>query len=256
MPQEKLRFQISDNAKISRQLKRYATFSLPSGHACPGAHACLARADRKTGKITDGKDQDYRCFSATMEARLPSVRINRWHNFDILQRAARRGGQTEMQKLLMQGLTTLPSDIMIIRHGVGGDLFSQAYFDAWLDCMLERPDLLLYAYTKSLPYWVARLPDIPDNFRLTASRGSRWDHLIDLHDLRSATVVGHPDEAAWHGLEIDHDDSHAYADTSPVSSSSSSKSFALLLHGTQRKGSRRSEQMKRLKQEELTDSYV
>ena len=34
------------------------------------------------------------------------------------------------------------------------------------------------------------------------------------------------EEASGQGLEIDHDDSHAYA---------SEKSFALLLHGTQRK---------------------
>ena len=32
------------------------TFSLPSGYSCPGASECLSKADKDTGKITDGKD--------------------------------------------------------------------------------------------------------------------------------------------------------------------------------------------------------
>ena len=62
------------------------SFSLPSGHTCPFANDCLSKADRVTGKITDGKNTKYRCFSASDEARSPQARKQRWHNFDILRK--------------------------------------------------------------------------------------------------------------------------------------------------------------------------
>jgi hypothetical protein len=52
--------------------------------------------------------------------------------------------------------------------------------------------------------------------------------LISEHGLKRALVVFSVDQAEKLGLEIDHDDSHAYG---------SERSFALLLHGTQPKGS-------------------
>ena len=65
-----------------------------------------------------------------------------------------------------------------------------------------------------------------DNFKLTASEGGKHDDLIESESLRSEKVLFSIEEAQGLGLEIDHDDSHAYA---------SDKSFAPLLHGTQRK---------------------
>src|SRR5262249_8135618 len=79
----------------------------------------------------------------------------------------------------------------------------------------------------SLPYWVKRLDVIPDNLILTASYGGTHDHLIDAHNLRSARVVFSVQEAAALGLEIDHDDSHAMT---------AGPSFALLIHGSQPRG--------------------
>ena len=46
----------------------------------------------------------------------------------------------------------------VVRLHVGGDFFSSNYFDAWLYVVGERPDLLAYGYTKSLQFWVNRLP--------------------------------------------------------------------------------------------------
>lgn len=62
---------------------------------------------------------------------------------------------------------------------------------------------------------------------LTASYGGTHDRLIAEHSLKSARVVFSVAEAAELGLPIDHDDSNAW---------SHSKSFALLLHGTQKAG--------------------
>ncbi len=83
--------------------------------------------------------------------------------------------------------------------------------------------------------------DQVDNFILTASYGGRDDELIDQHGLRSAKVVFSETEAEELGLEIDHDDSHA------ARPSVKNLDFALLVHGTQPKGSEASEALKALK---------
>ena len=82
-----------------------------------------------------------------------------------------------------------------------------------------------------------------DNFVLTASYGGRDDHLIDdpTFNLRSAKVVFSEAEAEKLGLEIDHDDSHA------ARPSMRDKDFALLIHGTQPKGSEAATALKELK---------
>ena len=65
--------------------------------------------------------------------------------------------------------------------------------------------------------------------------------MIDQFNLRSAKVVFSVSEAAELGLEIDHDDSHAAKPTLR------DNSFALLIHGTQPKGSAASVALKELK---------
>ena len=47
------------------------TFSLPAGVSCPGAVDCLSYSDRVTGKITDGKHTQFRCFMASIESISP-----------------------------------------------------------------------------------------------------------------------------------------------------------------------------------------
>jgi hypothetical protein len=123
---------------------------------------------------------------------------------------------------------SLPCDCEICRAHVGGEFFNQAYFNAWMEVARRRPGVLFYAYTKSIPYWVRNLGNIPDNFILNGSRGGRADNLLDEYGLKVAEVVFSLEEAAEKGLEIDHDESHAMRDTG---------NFALLIHGTQPKGS-------------------
>jgi hypothetical protein len=132
-------------------------------------------------------------------------------------------------------LASLPDNIGVLRQHVSGDYFKLAYLQGTIAAAVERPDVLFYAYTKSL-HFVRRITDMlspPDglvtpNFRLTASRGGKYDHLIEQLHLRDATVVFSVGEAEQLELAIDHDDSHA---------ATAGGSFALLLHGTQPAGS-------------------
>jgi len=215
---EKLKFG-KGNAKLS---KKIYTFSLPAGHACPFAFECKASADRETGKITDGEHQTFRCFAASAEALYGNVRKSRWHNYDILKSLKTKA---EMVSAI-EG--SLPSKATIVRVHVSGDFFNQNYFDAWMEVASRNPDKKFYAYTKSLVYWIKRLDSVPSNFELTSSKGGKKDELITQNSLKYVQVVHGVDEAAALGMEIDHDDTHAYEGKS---------SFALLLHGTQAKGS-------------------
>src|SRR5262245_24890508 len=131
------------NAKLGRDV---ATFSLPAGWACPGARDCLARADRASGKLADSLDTRFRCFSASQEAMYPSVRRPRWANYEAL----RTCGSAEGMAALV--LASLPHRTAKVRVHVSGDFFSQAYFDAWCLVARARPDVLFYAYSKSLPF--------------------------------------------------------------------------------------------------------
>jgi hypothetical protein len=58
----------------------------------------------------------------------------------------------------------------------------------WLKVAENNANVELWAYTKSLRYWVNRLNDIPNNLILTASYGGREDNLIDEYNLKNVIV--------------------------------------------------------------------
>lgn len=222
------------NAKLDELAKQFEcdvlTFSLLSGWTCPFAHECLSKVHvGKNGRrfVVDGPHTKFRCFSASQEALYTNVYESRKHNTDLLKACK---SADEMVDLITQSVPKI--DIpKIIRIHVAGDFYNPTYFDAWVEFARQHYWILCYAYTKSLPYWVQRQKDLPENFVLTASYGGRKDEMIIEHMLRYAKVVFSEKEAENLGLEIDHDDTHA------ADMETRDKSFALLIHGSQPKGS-------------------
>lgn len=206
------------------------TFALPSGHTCPGALECLARAERVTGTITDGPDQLFRCYEASIESLRPSVRSRRWANYDLLR--GRR--HTTMAELLLAGIAAARDHKTThVRWFTGGDFYSKTLRDAILLTARSTPDLIHYAYTKNLPLFAPTLQRVivlPDNFRLTASWGGRFDHLIQAGLFaRTARVLNTREQAQALGLTIDVNDRLAWQDE-PTH-------FCHLTHGQQPAGS-------------------
>jgi len=201
---------------------KQAIFDLPAGHSCPFALTCFCQANRETGKITDGDWQVFRCYAASAEAVFYAARKRRWQNFDALK------GKTALQAYGIIS-SELPEQPLVRIHS-SGDFFKESYFHAWIMVAQAFPDVIFYAYTKAIPYWLEakRLGIIPSNLKLNASYGGKFDALIKPHGLKSVTVVNSEDEARLLGLEIDHDDFHAWGQE---------KSFALLIHGNGPKGS-------------------
>ena len=221
------------NSKLKKMLKKMRlilkTFTLPAGWSCPAAQDCLSKADRETGKIQDGPDTEFRCFAASAEATYPSLRNMVWHNFELLKEALKLDAQAGFENMPHTSdliHKSLPKKFDIMRVHVGGDYFSKKYLQAWIEVAKKNPDKIFYSYSKSLHFF--KQFALPENLVLTASRGGKYDDLIDLHGWKEALVVYSEQEAEEKGLEIDHDDTHA---------AFGEKNFALLIHGTQPAGS-------------------
>jgi hypothetical protein len=233
-----LRFQ-KGNSKLD---KHTGIFSLPAGHSCPGAKACMAKAvinEEGKRKVVDGKGAEFRCFAATAEVQYEHVYNKRQANFELIR--SHRTAQQKADLLLASLEQAKLGKITKFRVHDSGDFFGYSYFEAWMKVAESMPEVTFYAYTKSLPFLVKGMKNniIPDNFKFTASYGGKFDHMIEEYDLKNAKVVLSEEEAADQGLPIDHDDSHASDDKG---------NFALLIHGTQPKGSHAAKQYWKLLQ--------
>ena len=225
--------------KIGRSTAKVYSFDILSGVDCPFAFNCKSQAEVQedgSRRIKDGPDTKFRCFSASQEVLFTNTYLSRKRNHDAIHALET---SDDMADALCDAL---PKDARIIRIHVSGDMFSHKYFMAWIKVAERNQNVLFYAYTKSLTYWVRSRDIVPANLVLTASYGGRDDHLIAEHGLRSAKVVFSQQEADGLGLEVDHDDSHACNPTK------ANQSFALLIHGVQPKGSKAAAALKILKQ--------
>jgi hypothetical protein len=238
-----LKFSVG-NAKLANRL----IFNLPAGYSCPSAGVCKTFADRVTGKITDLPQlngtvaDDYRCFAAMAETR-PNVREARWHNWDLLRETIHgNGNQALLARDLIDMSLSMQPPKELVRVHESGDFWTENYLKAWLMVAKQRPRQKFYAYTKSLGMWYNLKDLIPSNFYLTASYGGTLDYMLPKYPdvyTRIAYVVYTEEEAAERGLEIDHDDSHCLGD----------KSFALLVHGSQRAGTPASQALSQRKKD-------
>ena len=221
------------NAKLG---KGTLIFNLPAGKTCPGASLCKAFAvmgDNGKTTVQDGAETVFRCFAASSEAQYPATFASRAHNLQTIVEAL-RGGIDAAAIMINNGIQNhRTKNTKLVRIHESGDFFSLAYLRAWIVVARLNPDLKFYCYSKSLPFFLtddldSDLIDLPENFFMTASYGGQWDHLIDRNYFpRYSKVVMNDAEAEELGLEVDHDDSHCFGD----------KPFALLVHGTQPKGS-------------------
>lgn len=223
------------NAKLTNDV---AIFDLPAGHTCPFAKDCAEKVDKITGLLIKNPKAKFRCFAATSELISKNARLKRWHNLDLIKECKT---SKQIAELIIASLNvdSKTAKAPKVRVHSSGDFFNETYFKAWMLVAKAMPEKTFYAYTKSFRFWVNNLNNIPENFHLTASRGSKDDSLIEKHNLKSVEIVFSKEEAQAKGLEIDHDDSHCY--------DKSVNKFALLIHGAQPAGSPASIAVQKLK---------
>lgn len=171
-------------------------FDLPAGYTCPAASLCRAYSDKVTGKITRGKDMQFLCYAAKLEAVFPSSRRAHWHNFDLLHPIMKDA--VAMAEMIE---ASLPNKAKVVRIHTSGDFFNKAYFQAWVTVATNHPEIVFFGYTKVLPLLSESLPS---NMHLAYSMGGKFDqdYLNNPVVAPSCTVVSSKDEADKNGLNI------------------------------------------------------
>lgn len=203
------------------------SFSLPAGVTCPGANECRARSTAQ-GTVLDYPGQRFRCFAATLETAFPSLRAMNYRNLAALKEI----GLHNPYGMVQAFEAAMYSRTRVVRTHICGDYFNRDYMLAWVLFAKRHPNVHYYGYTKSLP-WVLELKDLfPPNFKLVYSMGGKYDALAKEVDWPSSYVVFNEEEAAERGLPIDYGERIAIQ---------GDRSFALLLHSTQPKGTEAAE---------------
>ena len=213
--------------------------SLPAGYTCPAASVCKSYAAKPGTKFPDGtsikagKDREFMCYAARQQAQYSKTAgKNAFTNLTFLQEANKNGGVDGMAKLIIDSIKFHGHEnSKIFRIHEGGDFFSSDYMKAWIQVAKTLSNITFYTHTTSLDFWIANKGSMPSNFRLIASMDKNNEQTILQHDLRYAKVVYSVEEAQQLRLAIDYDDTLACC---------GDKSFALLIHGQQPKGSKAS----------------
>lgn len=228
--------QVAELAGYLEGKRKVYSFDILSGVNCPYANKCKSQVVESADgsrRIQDGEATEFRCFSASQELIFKNTYLLRKANGEAILPEAAKSPVKAADMLEFY----LPKNAGIVRIHVAGDFKTRNYFTAFMLLAERRPDILFYAYTKSLPFtYNYFLYPIP-NLVLTASKGGLRDDMIDKYNLRQAIVVYSKQEAADLQLPIDHDDSHA---------ASRGGNFALLIHGIQPKGSEASKALQLL----------
>lgn len=149
---------------------RVVSFNIPAGGyddedgksyvTCPGADACLNVCYARQGTFL---------FKGSKRVRIDNHKA-------LLYTYATQGIEGVVD-ILDQSVNGLSKRVAVIRLHDSGDFFKKWYADAWLQVIKRHPDILFYAYTKSVPFFKGKV--LPDNFRVTYSYGGKWDKIID-----------------------------------------------------------------------------
>jgi len=230
--------QLLKMSKQNKKLKKTLIFDIPAGRTCPMASECHSYAVlNKDGKLTvkDGDNNKFRCFAASQEAQYPNVYKARKYNLDLIKSTLNsQDGFYKTYELINNSIQKhITKNINKVRIHSSGDFFNGEYLRCWLAVARLNKHLKFYCYSKSLHLFGTNVA-IPDNFFLTASFGGKRDDLIHKgYFKRWALVVNSEDEAIKKGIQhigkpykIDKDDSSCFKPDP----------FALLIHGTQKKG--------------------
>jgi hypothetical protein len=153
------------NSKLQKTAKefnvRIFNFSIPAGN------------DKKSGKIT--------CPFAGSCLKLCYAKRG-MYRFGNVERALSKRYQASKEENFVETITNELAKVKkdkqtYVRIHDSGDFYSPAYFAKWLEIARLNPSVRFYAYTKSHSF--IRGIELPENFDLIYSLGSKNDELID-----------------------------------------------------------------------------
>ena len=164
---------VEGNAKLLKSSKgkyRVLGFGIPADHnfshkgekrnTCPQALACKAVCYAKQGRYA-----------------MPNVIQARKHNLKLsLRPTFVKHIIADLNQMVVKS-KVCRKPYNVVRLHDSGDFYSQEYLNAWATVAATFPDVIFYAYTKSLHLDMSA---IPSNLRITRSQGGRLDKLINL----------------------------------------------------------------------------
>jgi hypothetical protein len=173
------------NSKLVKTAKefnvRIFNFSIPAGN------------DKKSGKIT--------CPFAGSCLKLCYAKRG-MYRFGNVERALTKRYEASKEDNFVQTitdeLTKVKKDKQIyVRIHDSGDFYSPAYFAKWLEIARLNPSVRFYAYTKSHSF--IRGIELPENFDLIFSLGSKNDELINRDTERHSKIFYSAEEMETYG---------------------------------------------------------
>jgi hypothetical protein len=162
------------NSKLQKTAKEFGVrifnFSIPAGN------------DKKSGKIT--------CPFAGSCLKLCYAKRG-MYRFGNVERALTKRYEASKEENFVQTITDELAKVKkdkqtYVRIHDSGDFYSPSYFQKWLEIARLNPSVRFYAYTKSHSF--IRGIELPENFDLIFSLGSKNDELIDQEKERHSKI--------------------------------------------------------------------
>lgn len=171
----------SGNTKLKKTASEFGVkifnFSIPAGNdkasgkiTCPFAASCLSLCYAKKGMYRFGNVE--RALSKRYEASKES---------DFVARITSELAKVKKDKPVY------------VRIHDSGDFYSPSYFAKWLEIARLNPGVRFYAYTKSHSFIRGNF-NLPENFDLIFSLGSKNDELINQETERHSKIFYSMDE--------------------------------------------------------------
>jgi len=162
---------LTQNAKLKKTSiennMRVLNFSLPAYKTITGKTVCPF-----------AKDCVKYCYAQKGNYRFPSV-IKGLNNRYELSKTA-----DFVPKMNATIILERPTHVRI--HD-SGDFYSIAYLNKWVDIATQNNDVIFYAYTKSIKFFIDGLK-LPKNLKIIFSEGSKTDDLINVNKHRHARI--------------------------------------------------------------------
>lgn len=134
---------------------------------CPFADSCVKYCYARKGSYT---------WTNTVKKYESNYQLTKQNNFvDLIQDEINRKRK-----------------ITHIRVHSSGDYYSPEYLNKWIKLAKNNPNIIFYSYTKSIP--LVNKVNLPKNFLIIYSEGSKVDFLIDTKKHRHAKIFNNEHE--------------------------------------------------------------
>jgi len=162
---------LTQNAKLKKtsieNKMRVMNFSLPAYKTITGKTVCPF-----------AKDCIKYCYAQKGNYRYPSVIKGLNNRYEL--------SKTDEFVPKMNATIILERPTHVRIHD-SGDFYSIAYLNKWIDIATQNNDVIFYAYTKSIKFFVNGLL-LPKNMKVIFSEGSKTDNLINVNKHRHARI--------------------------------------------------------------------